>query len=154
LERQENNVRHLSGIVSRVQKHHCSTTYCLRKNKLTGLVSCRFHFPWRLQNEPTLEKPPTSNFHRLFCRRNDSHLNPYNRLVSMAWLANTDISPCTGSKAVLEYLAKYVSKPEKQTESYEELMKRLLPSINTNRPVLSAVTKLMNQLIAEREWSA
>jgi len=75
-------------------------------------------------------------------------------LVSMAWLANTDISPCTGSKAVLEYLAKYVSKPEKQTESYEELMKRLLPSINTNRPVLSAVTKLMNQLIAERDWSA
>ena len=154
LERQENNVRHLSGIVSRVQKHHCSTTYCLRKNKVTGQVSCRFHFPWRLQNEPTLEKPPTSNFHRLFCRRNDSHLNPYNRLVSMAWLANTDISPCTGSKAVLEYLAKYVSKPEKQTESYEELMKRLLPSINTNRPVLSAVTKLMNQLIAERDWSA
>src|SRR5882762_387438 len=72
----------------------------------------------------------------------------------MAWLANTDITPGTGNRAVLDYLGKYVTKAEKQTESYREIMARTLPSVNSRHPVLSAVTKLMNQLVGERDWSA
>jgi len=51
---------------------------------------------------------------------------------------------------VLDYLS---TKAEKQTESYHEIMARILPSVNSRHPVLSAVTKLMNQLVGERYWS-
>jgi hypothetical protein len=33
-------------------------------------------------------------------------------------------------------------------------MQRVLPSVNSNNPILSAVSKLMNQLVGERDWSA
>lgn len=55
---------------------------------------------------------------------------------------------------MLEYIVKYVSKPEKKTETYKQLMQRLLPSVSSNNPVLSAASKLMNQLVGERDWSA
>ena len=72
----------------------------------------------------------------------------------MSWLANVDITPCTGSKALLDYIAKYASKAEKKTESYKDMMKNLLPTLNNRHPLLSVVTKMMNRLIGERDWSA
>lgn len=33
-------------------------------------------------------------------------------------------------------------------------MRQLLPRVNSRNPLLSAVTKLMNRLIGERDWSA
>jgi hypothetical protein len=39
----------------------------------------------------------------------------------MGWIANTDIQPLTSLHAVLAYLGKYVSKPEKSLLSYTEL---------------------------------
>jgi hypothetical protein len=32
-------------------------------------------------------------------------------------------------------------------------MQRVLPSMNSNNPILSAISKLMNQLVGERDWS-
>jgi hypothetical protein len=48
-------------------------------------------------------------------------LNPYNRWITLSWLANTNIQPCTGAKAVIEYVGKYAVKPEKGSSSYKEL---------------------------------
>lgn len=67
----ENRVSHLSGILNRVQRHQCSEAYCLRKDKDTGNVYCRFHFPWPLRDEPDLAKPAFSKFYRLHPCRND-----------------------------------------------------------------------------------
>jgi hypothetical protein len=39
----------------------------------------------------------------------------------MGWMANTDIQPSVTLHALLTYLAKYVSKPEKKSVSYTEL---------------------------------
>jgi ATP-dependent DNA helicase PIF1 len=44
-------------------------------------------------------------------------MNQYNRLITLAWLANTGISPCSGVEAVINYVAKYSSKTEQQTAS-------------------------------------
>ncbi|XP_044717313.1 PIF1-like helicase domain-containing protein [Hirsutella rhossiliensis] len=42
--------------------------------------------------------------------RNDGQINHYNRLLTVAWLANTDVSPCTSLQQVIDYAAKYCSK--------------------------------------------
>jgi ATP-dependent DNA helicase PIF1 len=47
-----------------------------------------------------------------------------------------------------------VSKPEKSSVSYTELQAQVLPYINDRAPLLSFVSKMLNKLIGERDWSA
>ncbi|KAH0826840.1 hypothetical protein AYO21_07253 [Fonsecaea monophora] len=153
-EDQQNELEHLSAVVNRVQRHQCSEAYCLRKEKATGTIKCRFNYPQPERETPGLEIPVGSTFYRFQPARNDGRLNNYNRLVSLAWLANTDIAPCTGAVAVLNYIAKYTTKAERQSESYQQIATRLLPHLNTTRPLTSFVSKTMNRLLGERDWSA
>jgi ATP-dependent DNA helicase PIF1 len=72
----------------------------------------------------------------------------------MGWMANTDIQPPTSLYAVLAYVAKYVSKPETKSASYTDLQGLILPYTNDRAPLLSFVSKMLNKLIGERDWSA
>src|SRR5271170_4718949 len=69
-------------------------------------------------------------------------------------MANTDTQPPTSLHAVLSYIGKYVSKPEKSSLSYIELQTQILPHVNDRAPLLSFVSKMLNKLIGERDWSA
>ena len=69
-------------------------------------------------------------------------------------MANTDIQPPTSLHAVLSYLGKYVSKPEKSSASYTKLQAQILLCINDQAPLLSFVSKMLNKLIRERNWLA
>jgi ATP-dependent DNA helicase PIF1 len=69
-------------------------------------------------------------------------------------MANTDIQPPTNLEAVLSYIAKYVSKPEKSSDLYLEMQVRILPYVNDQAPLLSFISKMLNKVIAERDWSA
>jgi ATP-dependent DNA helicase PIF1 len=69
-------------------------------------------------------------------------------------MANTDIQLPTTLAAVLSYIGKYVSKPEKSSVSYTELQSQVLLYINDRAPLLSFVSKMLNKLIGERDWSA
>ena len=59
-----------------------------------------------------------------------------NRLVAMAWRANTDVPPCSTIHAVLNDIAKSASKEEKSTTPYKEIMLRVLccPTAMPRRP--------------------
>jgi hypothetical protein len=71
------------------------------------------------------------------------------------WRANnTDIQPPTSLGAVLSYIGKYVSKPEKASASYIDLQAQVIPHVNSRSPLLSFVSKMLNKLIGERDWSA
>ncbi|EED11568.1 hypothetical protein TSTA_008640 [Talaromyces stipitatus ATCC 10500] len=113
---QENTVGFLSRVANRVQRHNCSQRYCLRKEKGSDVLSCRFHFPHSIRTEPIVERAPGHQYYRFYPIRNDVMMNPWNPCILMGWLANIDITPCTGSKALLDYIAKYASKAEKKTE--------------------------------------
>jgi hypothetical protein len=86
--------------------------------------------------------------------RNQANLNQCTPLLTVGWMANTDIQPPTSLHAVLSYIGKYVSKPEKSSLSYTELQSQVLPYINDRAPLLSFVSKMLNKLIGERDWSA
>ncbi|KAK1912952.1 hypothetical protein P3342_004888 [Pyrenophora teres f. teres] len=144
----------LSDIVNLVQGHGCNTPYCQRKNKATGLMECRFGFPHDKCDEAYVAKHPNHSYQNFFPARNDSLMNKYNRLVTMSWQANTDVSPCTSTTAVMEYVAKYAAKPERASLSYRELAQAIIPFVNEARPFQSLVMKLMNKLLGERDYSA
>ncbi|KAJ5183745.1 hypothetical protein N7492_001361 [Penicillium capsulatum] len=150
----QNTLSELTDLVNRVQRHVCNERYCLRKHRVSNQLACRFHFPMALRDEPGLEKPLGSTFYRLYPVRNHPALNIYNPLVIMAWQANIDIAPCTGTKSLLQYLTKYISKGEPESPSYRHLMQTAIQGANRNRPLQSAVHKLLNRLIGNRDCSA
>ncbi|KAJ3455720.1 hypothetical protein MRS44_017202 [Fusarium solani] len=85
--------------------------------------------------------------------RNDSQINHYNPLLTVAWLANTDVSPCTSLQQVIDYAAKYCSKSEKKSEAFAQIGKALMPRVKDHNPLISFTSKLLNQLVAKRDYS-
>jgi ATP-dependent DNA helicase PIF1 len=69
-------------------------------------------------------------------------------------MANTDVQPSMLLFAVLAYVAKYVSKLEVKSKSYKDLQGMILPYTNEQVPLLSFVSKMLNKLIGEWDWSA
>lgn len=155
----------LSRVLNRVQRHTCSDAYCLRRYKLpNGQFSdekvCRFHFPRAIHPQAVvtrelsasgIKNPPWDTFDGV---RNDGSLNNYIRGVSMGWMANTDASPCTSLRAVINYISKYCSKAETKTQPYQEMLKELIPKVSHAQPMVSLVAKMMNRLVSERDWPA
>ena len=75
-------------------------------------------------------------------------------MIATGRRANTDIQLPTSLGAVLSYIGKYVSKPEKASTSYIDLQAQVISHINSRSPLLSFVSKMLNKLIGERDWSA
>ncbi|KAF5128325.1 hypothetical protein E5D57_009261 [Metarhizium anisopliae] len=74
--------------------------------------------------------------------------------MALGWLANTDLQPAVTYKGLILYVAKYVSKPEIKSASYQELQEQILPYVSDCRPIASFAARLLNKLIGERDWSA
>ena len=55
---------------------------------------------------------------------------------------------------LIRYCAKYVAKGEKKTASYKDIQGEVLQHVTQRASALSFVSKLMNKLIGERDWSA
>jgi hypothetical protein len=109
-----------TAFLNRLQLHStCRPSYCLRTKK--GVTSCRFFYPRPLAQQPTVTKGINHRDYMFAPARNQASLNQCSPAVTMGWLANTDIQPSLTLRAVLAYLAKYVSKPEKSSVSYTEL---------------------------------
>ena len=66
--------------------------------------------------------------------QNQETLNQDAPVITMGWVANTDIQPPTTLYTVLSYVRKYVSKPEKSSASYTELQAQILLYINERAP--------------------
>ena len=143
----------LAQIITKVQNHVCDSVYCQRKNRRTNETSCRFYFPRNYRNSAEFTTQMNPNVWTFAAQRNDQNLNPYNRAISLIWMANTDISVCGDSNAVINYIAKYCSKAEKQSSSFRQIIQSILPSLNAQHPRLSLVQKIMNRLVAERDIS-
>lgn len=165
----------LSQIVNRCQRHRCNTTYCLRVRKGSGDLArdmegaaadieaanvanpereCRFDFPRALRELAAVIRKEGKSYYIFEAARNDSLMNHFNPAIILGWLANIDISPCTSLQAVITYAAKYCSKSEKKTEPYCRLADQVLPHTAHHQPLLSFSSRLMNKLIAERDYSA
>jgi hypothetical protein len=150
-EDQHNQMDRLSAVVNRVQRHHCTEAYCLRKEKATGNIVCRFNYPQALREEPTVAKPIGNTYLRFLSVRNDGRLNNYNCLMTLSWLTNTDIALYTGARAVLDYIGKYCTKAEHKYETYRQVIQQILTKLATTKPLLSLVSRTMNKLIGERD---
>ncbi len=133
----------------------CRPGACLRVKKGSDNTPyCRFFFPRPLFDDPVVTKDINHKSWLFSPARNVPDTNQCSPLITMGWMANTDIQPPTTLWAVLAYVAKYVSKPETKSKSYTDLQGMILPYTNERAPLLSFVSKMLNKLIGERDWSA
>jgi ATP-dependent DNA helicase PIF1 len=111
-----------AAFLNRLQLHSaCRPSYCLRTRKGDTQPSCRFFYPRPLTLQAVVTKDINHKDYMFAPARNQSTLNQCLPVVTMGWMANTDIQPSLTLHGVLAYLAKYVSKPEKSSISYTEL---------------------------------
>lgn len=80
------------------------------------------------------------------------HMDQLSRLASICWLAST---LALHIEAVINYVAKYCTgKSESQTNTCAEFSKATLPHASDRNPMRSFVSKMMNRLVGERDYSA
>ena len=150
-----NTTDQFAAFLNRLQMHStCRAPYCLRYKDGSLCPQCRFFFPRPLFNAPVVTREINHKSWLFSPARNQGLLNQCAPAITIGWMANTDIQPPTTLHAVLSYVGKYVSKPEKASTSYTELQGQVLPYINDRAPLLSFVSKMLNKLISERDWSA
>ncbi|THY12161.1 hypothetical protein D6D02_05329 [Aureobasidium pullulans] len=78
-----------------------------------------------IRDQPVVIKnPQRSAAHLMFYPEcNDPHLNRYNRIMSLGWLANTDITPRTALQALLNYLSEYCTKAGVKVPQYWDMLR-------------------------------
>ena len=145
----------LAELLNRVQRHtKCSEEYCLRKNKKKGgIKECRFKFPFALRDHSEILISDDKDVEFL-TSRNDSYLNKCNKFMIQTWRANIDISPVLSKRALINYLAKYITKSETQSKDLTEAMKALMNNCDCDTTAKSVIQRLYIQSCCERDFSA
>lgn len=151
-----NTADQFSAFLNRLQVHlACIVSQCLRVKRALGQSpTCRFFLPRPLLPEAVVTKDINHKGWLFSPARNHAYPNQCAPIINVSWMANTDIQPLTTLRAVLSCVGKYVSKPEKSSESYSQLQTQILPYINDRSPLLSFTSRMLNKLIGERDWSA
>ena len=95
----------------------CSASYCLKKKK-GSIQECRFGYPKPLQPVTTIVTEEGEASVLTAC--NDSLLNSYNTVQLSAWRGNVDMQYVVSRRKVINYVAKYATKPEVRSEVRSE----------------------------------
>ena len=149
-------------LLNAANRHTTHTSYCLRKDK-HGKAFCRFDFPKEAHADNThvhfyCEKVDGGVRWRLYFPMNDPLRNTVNRWQVLAQRSNVDFQPLIDHFAAVEYAAKYASKEEKGSASFDAVMAKVLdrseeqlPSTDGMKRVYAAV---LSQVVGGRNWSA
>ena len=143
----------LVDLIATCQRHtRCSTAYCLKK-KRDGRLQCRFKYPKDL--EPVTRIVTNEDGEpSLLTRRNDPLLNSYNPVQLSAWRANVDMQMIVSRRRVLNYCAKYATKPEPRSKALKSVYGNVMKSLKDDGSALKVVQKLMISSVGERDFSA
>lgn len=142
----------LINLLNWLQKHTQCGSHCLRINRKTKLLQCRFKFPKPLQDKSSIHE--TDGYYQFAPARNDANVTRYHPLITMIWRANTDFSAIIGLDGILQYVAKYVAKCEIPSASFINIMKSICDGLAEDSSAKSAIIKLLTALVAERDYSA
>jgi hypothetical protein len=158
---EEETQKHVD-IVNVVNRHYQCGPWCLRKPKNSTTKVCRYHFPFELCSETHLEFSAQSKnsagevFYRvkIVTKRNDPLLNNYNPLLLDYWRANSDFQLIVDPVAVMEYMCKYASKPEKASQEAVAIFRKVASTADDTISTLTFLRKGMLQMSGARDYGA
>jgi hypothetical protein len=102
--------------------------------KKGSILKCRYNAPWEVRDDSILfiDEKGKKKYEPT---RNDDRLNVHNVDLLAMWRANVDCQPVVSRHVVLKYIAKYASKAEKRSESYQDMLTRISNSSGSEDPV-------------------
>jgi hypothetical protein len=161
----------LELLTNRVQLHKCTRNYCLKLVPILNQFICRFHFPkdpegFEYRTEETL--PGVHVIDEILLEANQSAggivegsklrlLRTHPRQVGcipeilQIWRGNTDQRLVESIKAVREYILKYVLKSEKNSASFDEIVRVLTEDAPAELPVRKLFQKILMKTVAEHD---
>uniref|UniRef100_A0A158P537 ATP-dependent DNA helicase n=1 Tax=Tetranychus urticae TaxID=32264 RepID=A0A158P537_TETUR len=142
----------LNDLLNCLQRHTRCGRHCLRKEKRTGVLKCRYGFPKPVCNNNLLVKE-NGNW-QFQPRRNDDKMARYNPFITQLWRGNTDFSPITSKEAVLNYIARYATKCEQASVVHKRTLRDLVANSADSTMAKSLISKLLIASTAERDFSA
>ena len=150
----EDTKQELAEMLNRLQRHtYCKPGYCERKKKNSDEKYCRFGFPKQCRDESAYAREPGKAYADFLTRRNDEILNSYNAGFILGWRANIDFRPVVNKEAVIAYVAKYASKGETSSSSYEKTLQSVITHLQDSDAAGIAYQKLLSSFVAERDIS-
>ena len=77
-------------------------------------------------------------------QRNDELLNSYNATFILGWRANIDFRPVINREAVIAYVAKYASKGETSSSSYQDTLQKAINHLQDSDATGVAYQKMLS----------
>ncbi|XP_054264681.1 uncharacterized protein LOC128999172 [Macrosteles quadrilineatus] len=142
---------HFAQLLNRVQRHTQHSVYCLKDP--SHPQECRFKFPKPKLLDSTLSRDEQGVW-QYKSKRNDELLNDHNPFVSQLWRANTDCKIIASEHAIVNYISKYATKGEPQSQDFQTLFKEIMTSCTPNDHAKKAFTKMLTKVIGQRDISA
>ena len=137
--------KELAEMLNYLQRHtKCAPGYCEHRKKDTGEIFCQFGYPKPCRDLSELSKDPGRDFVELNTRRNDELLNSYNATFILGWRANIDFQPVINKEAVIAYVAKYASKGESTSSSYQDTLQKAISHLQDSDAAEVAYQKMLS----------
>lgn len=96
-----NRENDLINCINTFQKHTICSSSCMRYNRRTKKMQCRYDFPKKCQKYSTVEN--VNGYNTYLPKRDNAFVQRYNPLITSIWRANSDFSPTVSYEAVLAY---------------------------------------------------
>ena len=74
-------------------------------------------------------------------------MNPFNMPMILGWCANIDIKLVLSKFAVIDYIAKYALKSEKEAPTFPELLASVANSMDGDGTAQTACQKVLNKML-------
>ena len=161
-------------LINRCMLHHCREGYCLnqnRRDKKTGEMMCRFHFPVKLHGfQCEFEENGTrisgvrkvateSDVGAEFCGADLRFLRNHPTVVHhvpellLIWGANIEGRPVQSYRQVLRYLLKYMFKEEPNSSPFQTMTKAVIEAAAQEDPVRRTFQKILMKTVGEHDLS-
>jgi hypothetical protein len=161
-------------LINRCMLHHCREGYCLNRNrrdKNTGEMVCRFHFPVKLHGFKfefeengsrisAVRKVATeSDVGAEFCGAELRFLRNHPAVVHhvaellLIWGANIEGRPVQSYRQVLRYLLKYMFKEEPNSSPFQAITKAVIQAAAEEDPVRRTFQRILMKTVGEHDLS-
>ena len=140
-----------------LQRHVCRPDgYCRVKNRTDGLV-CRFGYPKCCESHTRIDFEnigDNSVRATIVLRRNDSMMNPHNKVMLQHWRANVDLQVILDYHAAIAYMVKYAAKAEKQGRNLMSLYRSVVAPALVEDRAMTKLRSLMIRTVGQRDIGA
>ena len=164
-------------IFNRVMLHKCQPGYCWPKSTARSRESCCFNFPQPLigyqrgqEIEPTSPEDQGGfcEINRIpgkvtegavieheslkYLRNNPRAVENIPELLHF-WRGNVDMKVVKNTPTLVNYIMKYITKPETDSMSFDEIVQQVSRNSEETEPVKKIVQKMMLSLVKEHDMS-